>query len=242
MSDPDRGAYTPPTDDPLAFDARRPSPARPRAPVTLLASLGVLGVLVIGAFAFYQSGLRSSGEAELVGEPVDALKGPPVEEARPIDEAATLDVYVEDAPSSGVAPTFVDGPEEPQPRAQAPQVVIAAAPPPPITPPPSMRPAQATPSTTTASAVAAPVQTQASAGGASIVQIGAYSSTALADEEAGKVAARFPQYTAGRATRVERVDRDGTTFYRAMFTGFARADAQAFCNAMKAAGRDCIVR
>nr|WP_281269031.1 SPOR domain-containing protein [Brevundimonas bullata] len=35
---------------------------------------------------------------------------------------------------------------------------------------------------------------------------------------------------------------NGSTVYRTTFTGMSRDRAVAFCNALKAAGRDCIVR
>ncbi|WP_428064356.1 SPOR domain-containing protein [Brevundimonas sp.] len=34
----------------------------------------------------------------------------------------------------------------------------------------------------------------------------------------------------------------GSTLYRTAFSGLSRERATAFCNALKAAGRDCIVR
>ena len=36
--------------------------------------------------------------------------------------------------------------------------------------------------------------------------------------------------------------RGGKTLYRTAFTGFSKTEAQAFCSALKAAGRDCIVK
>ena len=81
------------------------------------------------------------------------------------------------------------------------------------------------------------------AGGSSAVQIGAFSSTAIADREYAAVAARFPQFASGAGKRVQEVTAsNGSTVYRTTFSGLSRERATAFCNALKAAGRDCIVR
>ncbi|HWE46832.1 MAG TPA: SPOR domain-containing protein [Caulobacteraceae bacterium] len=79
-------------------------------------------------------------------------------------------------------------------------------------------------------------------GGGQVVQIGAYSSKALAEQEFSKVRAGFAKYTSGRATHVEGVQKGSATLYRAAFTGFSKAQAAAFCGALKAAGRACIVK
>jgi hypothetical protein len=48
---------------------------------------------------------------------------------------------------------------------------------------------------------------------------------------------------AGKSKRVEPLSRDGKTLYRGLINGFATRDAaQAFCNQLKAAGRNCLVR
>ncbi|MBD3834869.1 MAG: SPOR domain-containing protein, partial [Brevundimonas sp.] len=92
-------------------------------------------------------------------------------------------------------------------------------------------------------APAAPAPAAPAAGGSSGVQIGAFSSTAIADREYAAVAARFGQYASGAEKRVQEVTAaNGSTVYRTTFTGMSRDRAVAFCNALKAAGRDCIVR
>ena len=96
-----------------------------------------------------------------------------------------------------------------------------------------------------AAAVAAVLTAPASAAatGSSGVQIGAFSSTAIADREYAAVASRFGQYASGAEKRVQEVTAaNGSTVYRTTFTGMSRDRAVAFCNALKAAGRDCIVR
>jgi hypothetical protein len=75
------------------------------------------------------------------------------------------------------------------------------------------------------------------------VQIGAFSSTEIADREFAAVAGRFGQYASGAQKRVTEVTTSsGSTLYRTSFAGLSRDRAVAFCNALKAAGRDCIVR
>jgi len=260
MSDHDRGAYTPPTEEPLAFDARVTRTRRP-LPMTLIASAVVLVVLVAAVVLFYRSGVRGANEPpRVVGETVAELKTPPAEEARPIDQAAGLEVYVDDGSGAPVAaPTFAPPPEQPQPRPQptAP-VEVATLPPAAAAPPAAIRPSQpapapvpakAAPAPTPAPAKAAPAPIQvaqapapAAAGGSASVQIGAFSSTAIADAEFAKVKAAFASQTAGRGKKVEAVERNGQTLYRTLVTGFSKADAQAFCAALRASGRSCLVK
>ncbi len=254
MSDHDRGAYTPPTDDPLAFDARVTHARRP-VPLTLVASGVVLVVMVVAVVLFYRSGVRGANEPpRVVGESVAEMKSAPVEEARPIDQAAGLEVYVDDQPLDAT-PTFAPPPEQPRPRPAAPVAVSEL---PSAQPAESLRPAapaaptpvqaKAAPTPPAPQPAPAPVRTAeaatppAASVGAS-VQIGAFSSAAVADSEFAKVRSAFAQYTSGRGKRVEPVERDGQTLYRTAFTGFpSKSEAQAFCSALKAAGRACIVR
>jgi len=81
------------------------------------------------------------------------------------------------------------------------------------------------------------------AAGAAAVQIGAVSSTALADKAWSEAVAAAPGLAAGRGKGVEKIDKDGHTLYRTAVTGFAsRADAAAFCARLKAAGKACFVK
>jgi hypothetical protein len=48
---------------------------------------------------------------------------------------------------------------------------------------------------------------------------------------------------AGKGKKVEPIERNGSTLYRTSVTGFAsRADGQAFCDALKSAGKNCFVK
>ena len=79
--------------------------------------------------------------------------------------------------------------------------------------------------------------------GAARVQIGAFSSAALADKGYSDVSALMPGSMSGKAKHVEPVDKDGATLYRTSVNGFAdRASATAFCEALKAKGKICFVK
>jgi cell division protein FtsN len=79
--------------------------------------------------------------------------------------------------------------------------------------------------------------------GAAAVQIGAFSSQALADKGWNDAARIAPGAAAGKGKRVEAIQKDGATLYRTTVTGFASRDAaSAFCNQLKAAGKSCFVK
>jgi SPOR domain len=79
--------------------------------------------------------------------------------------------------------------------------------------------------------------------GAAAVQIGAVSSTQLADKTWTDAVAVAPGLAAGKGKGVEKVDKDGKVLYRTSVTGFAsKAEAAAFCDKLKAAGKACFVK
>ncbi|WP_374654727.1 SPOR domain-containing protein [Phenylobacterium sp.] len=272
MSDPDRGAYTPPTDAPLSFDARQPVRGGGPAPVMLILSALVLIALVIAIVMFYRSGVREAGQPpRTVGAPVGEMKGPPPAEAQPADPAAGLQIYQSEGGEAPPAtPNFTAPPEQPQAR-PAP-VAVAPPPRPAPTAPVSAAPIAAAPAAPSASGglkpavqppVVAPVvkiappappkpaapapaaapAKPAAVGGAAAVQIGAFSSQALADSEWTKAVAVAPGAAAGKGKKVEAVQKGESTLYRTQVTGFAsRADAAAFCDKLKAAGKNCFVK
>jgi hypothetical protein len=83
----------------------------------------------------------------------------------------------------------------------------------------------------------------ASHAGGFVVQIGAFSSQALADKSWNQVAGLAPGAMAGKGKRVAQVSKNGATLYRTAITGFdSREDAQALCAKLAAAGRTCFVR
>ena len=295
MSDHERGAYTPPTDAPLSFDARQPVRGSRPIPFTLIISILVLAGLAAAIFVFYRSGVRHAGQPpQTVGAPVAGMKAPPPAEAQPQDPAAGLQIYKTEGGKAALgpsAPKFTAPPEQPQARAEppAPKVVVAPAAPalrpsipaqPPAAAPlapagkaeapkpapkieaPAPKPAavKAAPAPaakastpTPAPAKAAPAKPEpkpaavaapaAKAAGVAAVQIGAFSSQALADKGWSDAAATAPGPAAGKGKSVEKIDKDGKTLFRTQLTGFAsRADATAFCDKLKAAGKACFVK
>lgn len=253
MSDHDRGAYTPPTDSPLSFDARRPVRGGGSGSSILLISAVILLVLIVGVGVWlYKDGLRGADDApQPVGTTVEAAKVEPKPEDQPeIDAAAGLTIHKDDG---GVVsdPTFAPGPEPvlprpaPQPAAPVESVELRPAAPGPV----AAAPRPATPAPAAPVVKPAPVAPTpkpappAPATGAAAVQIGAFSSQALADKGWSDAAAVAPGLAAGKGKRVETVEKDGKTLYRTTVTGFAsRADAAAFCDRLKAAGKSCFVK
>lgn len=126
MTDHDRGAYTPQTDAPLAFDARGPRERRP-IPMTLVGSAAVLVVLVAAVFMIYRHGARGpDGSPRPVGEPVGRIKTVAAPGAEARDPAAGLDVYA--AQNVPATPNFAPAPEQPVARPSAGQLQVRAAP------------------------------------------------------------------------------------------------------------------
>ena len=146
MTEHDRGAYTPHSDAPLAFDPRGPRDRRP-IPMALVGSAAVLIVLVAAIFMVYRRGHGGGEGPRPVGAPVGRIKTVAPPNAQPRDPAAGLDVYA--AQNVPATPAFAPPPEEPQARPAPDRLQVqAAAAPPPVrieTPPP----AAATTTTTT---------------------------------------------------------------------------------------------
>jgi hypothetical protein len=274
MSDPHRGAYTPPTDAPLSFDARQPVRGSRPLPMTLIISAVVLATLVVAVLLIYRGGVRGPNEPpRTVGEPVAQMKAPPpADVARPVDPAAGLQIYKSETPEA--SPTFAAQPEAPMARPAPPPpsapvqtaTLRPAAPAPsgpnaPVSATPAAKPTARPPGKSPsieslataavspkapAAVVTKPAAAPApavSAGGPASVQIGALSSTALADKAWSDAARIAPGLAAGKGKRVEAIDKNGATLYRTAVTGFAtRAEAKAFCDALSAAGKSCFVK
>lgn len=263
----------PTADAPLSFDPRQPVRGARPIPFTLILSVLVLAALVAAIFVFYQSGVRQAGQAPpAVGEPVAGIKSAAPAEAQPQDPAAGLQIYRSDEgqPMETVAPTFTPEPEKPQAR-PTPKVVVTQAPPVQAASPPSAATSQALKPAIPAAAPAqkvvappAPVKvaaappapkpapspaqkaaaepTSATSGGA-VVQIGAVSSTALADKAWNDAVGVAPGLAAGKGKSVQKIEKNGGVLYRTAVTGFAsKADAQAFCAKLQASGKSCFVR
>ncbi|HEY3798335.1 MAG TPA: SPOR domain-containing protein [Caulobacteraceae bacterium] len=143
----------------------------------------------------------------------------PLRPAKPLTIASIADAAV----AGGVRPA--------KPAAQA---VAAASP---------AKLAAAKPAKPAAQAAPAAATVVNPAPGVGWIQIGAYSSAALADKGWEDVAHLAPDQMAGKGKRVQQVSVNGKTFYRAYVTGFySSAAAGAFCDDLKSAGHACIVR
>lgn len=260
MSDPHRGAYTPPTDAPLSFDARQPVRGARPLPMTLIISAVVLVTLVVGVILVYRGGVRNPNDPpQTVGTEVAQMKTPPPAGSQPQDPAAGLQIYHNEDPQPSA--TFAAPPETPQARPVAP---VASAPVqtaalPAAKPAPAAAPAPTIESLATAAAqkpAPKPVQLAAAApakpvaatpatasSGPAMVQIGALSSPALADKAWTDATRLAPGLAAGKGKKVEAIDKNGTTLYRTSVTGFAsREAAKAFCEAISASGKSCFVK
>jgi outer membrane biosynthesis protein TonB len=276
MSEHERGAYAPPTEASLHFDARQPVRGASPIPFTLIISILVLLGLAAAIFVFYRSGVRQAGQPpQAVGAPVVGMKAPPPAEAQPQDPAAGLQIYKAegDQPYSPGQKTvhFAPPPEQPEARPQpgppTPAIVVTQAapaapapalrpsipaPPPTAAPPPAPAPKVEAPPAKTPPAAAKPAPAKpgpakpapaAAKHGVAAVQIGAFSSQALADKGWSDAAAIARGAAAGKGKSVEKVAKDGHTLFRTQVTGFAsRGDATAFCAKLKAAGKACFVK
>jgi len=252
----DRGTYSPPTEDNLSYESRRAPASRDKAPITLIISGICLVVLLLVVVILYNSGtLNKHGKiAPEVGDSLGDIKEGQVQDAQPLSD--------QDLSDSGIA-TFAPGSEVPgaRPAASASTVDIAPLPAAPIEGPlPSQSSASVAVSSSAApasaaasSSVAAPkpaVSATSSSvaavkpvsGGTASVQIGAYTSTDIANTEYAKVASSYGLFVGGASKRIEKVTTPNGTFYRTAFTGLSADKAKSFCSALKASGHDCIVK
>ena len=260
----DRGTYSPPTEDNLSYESRRAPVSRDKAPVTLIISGICLVVLLLVVVIAYNYGMNKHGKvAPEVGDSLGDIKEGQVQDAQPLSD--------QDLSDSGIA-TFAPGSEVPgaRPAASASTIDIAPLPAAPIEGPlpsqstaasvatSSLAPARIdavpAPASSAASssvvkpaadkpAAATPVAAAkpASTSGAS-VQIGAYTSTDIANAEYAKVASSYGLFVGGASKRIEKVTTPNGTFYRTAFTGLSADKAKSFCSALKASGHDCIVK
>ena len=261
MSDFDRGAYTPQTDQPLTFDARRQRQAGESQPLplALIFSAVILVALIVALILFYRSGVRGAGDPpQPVGTPVTEMKGPPPPEVQPGETTVGLQVYKAPAPGENEPmPTFTPGPEVPEarptPQAQpapaaqavkpAPVQTIAVKPQPIMATPQSQAKPMATPAKPVVAEKKPAAKPAVAATSSALVQIGAYSSNELASKGWSDIAKAFPKPMAGKSKTIVPVEKDGSTLYRTSIGGFgSRSEATAFCEQLKAAGKICIVK
>ncbi len=130
------------------------------------------------------------------------------------------------------APATTAQPKPAPVAVKAPPVARPAA-----TKPAAVKPVEAKP------VVAKPVATLPAAKGNVYIQIGAFSTAALADKGWSDLAKAFPKPMSGKTKSVVPLSKDGGTLYRTAIGGFAsKADADTFCASLKAAGKTCFVK
>jgi len=265
MSDHDRRGG-PPQDEPLAFDRREAPAPRGPAPLTLILSILLLLALAAAIFAFYRGGLSQGARApKSIGTPVGDLRAaPPAGGTTAVDPSAGLKIYQQaDGEPSPSQPNFTPPPEQPLPRPLVPPAQATVQPPATVTPvapptataspppaavtvlpkpaPPAVKPVVKPAEKPVEKPATKPAPAPAAPGGRAVVQIGAFSSEAIASQEWSAAVSRAGGE--GRGKRVEKIEREGATLYRTTVTGFPdRASATAFCERLKAAGKSCFVR
>jgi cell division septation protein DedD len=224
-------------DDSLASDDRRPPARRGPAPVTLIISVLLLLGVAGGVAYLYRDGVRGSdGPPRPVGAPLRDVRtvAPPSPQAA--DPAAGLSIYKDD-PNTAAAPTFAPPPEEPVARVAETPPAVAPTPP---------APAKAmTIDKLIAQADAKPADADDTPKPPvkAIVQIGAFSTEDLAKAAFHDAARIGGGKMSGKAMRLVPIEKGDVTLYRVAATGFtSKDDAEAVCDALKAAGKSCFVR
>jgi outer membrane biosynthesis protein TonB len=157
-----------------------------------------------------------------------------VTQAAPVQAAAPKAAPPPAATSQALKPAI---PATPAPKPAPPPVQKVAVAPPPAqkAAPPPVQKAAPPPEKKVAT------ETKVASTGGARVQVGAVSSTALADKAWSDAVASAPGLAAGKGKAVEKIE--GGSLYRTFVTGFAsRADAQAFCARLQGAGKSCFVR
>lgn len=226
MSDHDRGAYTPQSESPLAFDARRSrGPGeRPRSGALMFSGI-ILLVLVVALAVFAVTRMDGGEGVGAEGEVYEVIKSDPdaepVEQAVPEPSGMVVEPVETLAPTApAVAPDTPVASPTPAPKAE----VVAA---------PAPKPAPK----------AEPAPTAPAAVSNALVQIGAFSTASMAENDWNDLALSIPADMAGKTRRIEPIQADGETRYRSLVGGFTSRDAaSAFCDRLKARGRDCFVR
>ncbi len=264
----DRGTYSPPTEDNLSFESRRAPASRDKAPVTLIISGICLVVLLLVVVIAYNSGMNKHGKvAPEVGDSLGDIKEGQIQDAKPLSDQdlsesgiATFAPGAEvpgarpaaSASTVDIAPLPAAPIEGPLPSQSTTSTATSSASRIDATPVPGAS-ASSTASSPVAAKPAAPVAVKPAvappvavakpaANGAASVQIGAYTSTEIANAEYAKVASSYGLFVGGASKRIEKVTTPNGTFYRTAFTGLSADKAKSFCSALKASGHDCIVK
>jgi cell division protein FtsN len=231
---------------PLRLREPRRERSRGPAPVTLIVSLVLLLLVVGGVFFLYREGARGSeGDGHALGEAPGDVRAPAPPQPQSNDPGAGLTISKDDANAASNTTTLAPPPEQPLPT---PSMTTSTPPPPPGTAPAAPKATasgdeQPDPIGTLLAPKAVKPPTTKAPAGVAVVQIGAFSSKTLADQEWSQAASIAPGAMAGKGKLVVPVVKDGSTLFRTSITGFASRDqAVALCDRLKAAGGVCLVR
>lgn len=218
-----------------------------RGPIVLGLAVVILGLFGFVVWNAYRDGVRPDGEA---AAPVIADAGPfktraaggegdvdPQIEAEVLEQAAGPETQELDGADAG--PVDDADATEPTPEAPPPRPEVVAEPPEPLAPPPSPSetspPAEPAMEATPATRVLTPAR-----GGPDVVQLAAAGSEAAARAEWSRRAAAAPDLFSRVDLLIQTADVGGRTVFRVRAQGFAdRAEAEAFCAAIKFRGGDC---
>jgi hypothetical protein len=202
---------------------------------------GLGGVPGLGQLFRHNSDTKSKTELYIVVTPhIVDRRDPPTRATTPVDASLTP------APAGPIVQANDSGPPSAlEPAPSAPPSAPSAPPPAPSAPPTDfgapLRGAIIAPT----AAVPTPQHSRSDDAGAPglIVQIGAFPSAALAQQGWDETEQIAPDQLAGKRRRIAAVTKGHKTFYRTDVVGFStRTDAKNFCAALKAKGKDCIVR
>lgn len=197
----------------------------------------------------------AEAQPETVLPPPEQPVAPPTGETTDQASAAPQAPAVTDAPApaapSVTAPAIpsVSAPEPgetaamPAPAAAAPEPQTQAAEPAPAEPAPAEAPKAETTQTAAAPAAAAPAAPSVAptANGGARVQLAAVKSEALAQSQWAKMQKAHPELLGALTLNVEKVEKNGSTFYRIQAGPLTKAQAKDLCAKLKAQKQDCIV-
>ncbi|MGZ3217677.1 SPOR domain-containing protein [Paracoccus sp. T5] len=195
---------------------------------------------------------RAQAEAQAAAAAERALADQAVNDAAIIDAPASEGPVTDVVTDENGVPTQAVAIAEALAQAQAeadPGVLVASSRPAPrprtVTRVAAVAPAAApTPVVETAPAPAeAPVErpAAASSAGGPLVQVGAFDSNAIAENEWQRLAGRNGSLFSGKAPVIQQHQSNGRTFWRLRVAGFGSiSEARQFCSALQSSGTDCL--
>lgn len=196
---------------------------------------------------------RALAEAEAAAAAERALADAAVKQAAIIDAPASEGPVTEVVTDENGLPAQADAIAEALAQAQAeanpgvlvasarpaprPRVTrVAAAPAPAAAAAPAARPAEAAPAP-----APAPTPVAASSASGPVVQVGAFDSNAIAQNEWQRLAGRNGSLFSGKSPVIQEHNSNGRTFWRLRVAGFGSiSEARQFCSALQSSGTDCL--